>query len=101
MEKNLILGLFFLDPLDPNFSHQIFFSNIWLLQSLDIMVSYQNAKYQKKLMIQCRENLRMDEQTGESDFIGHCPTDAERPTVCYEPRKQNWTPLPFYKTWSI
>ena len=49
-------------------------------------------------MIQCRENLRMDEQTGESDFIGHCPTDAERPTVCYETRKQNWTPLPFYKT---
>ena len=29
-----------------------FFSKIWLRQSLDIMVSYHDLQYQKKLMIQ-------------------------------------------------
>ena len=28
----------------------------------------------------------------ESDFIGHCPTDVKRPTVCYKTRKRNWYP---------
>ena len=46
--------------------------------SLDIMVSYHQVPYQKKLMIQYRENLvtdeRTDGQTHESDFIEHCLT---------------------------
>ena len=36
-------------------------------------------------MIQSRQNLvtdgRTDRQTDESDFIGRCPTDVERPTA--------------------
>ena len=40
-----------LDPLDSNLDRQIFFSKIWLRQSLDIMVSYHHVQYQKKLMI--------------------------------------------------
>ena len=33
-------------------SLKIFFSKIWLRQSLDFMVSYHHEQYQKKLMIQ-------------------------------------------------
>ena len=43
-----------LGPLSSN-SHCnffLFFSKIWLSHTLDIMVSYYNVKYQKKLMIQ-------------------------------------------------
>ena len=39
-------------PLSPNSGHHFFFSKIWLWQLLDIMVSYHQVKYQKKLMIQ-------------------------------------------------
>ena len=39
-------------PLSPNSGRQIFFSKIWLCQSLDIIVSYNYVKYQKKLVIQ-------------------------------------------------
>ena len=35
------------DPFGPNSGHQFFFSKIWLRQSLDIMVSYHHAQYQK------------------------------------------------------
>ena len=64
------------------------------------MVSYHYVKYQKKLMTQSWENLvtdgrtdgRTERQTVESDFIGRCPTDVERPTVTYETRKHNWNP---------
>ena len=71
----------------PNF----FFSKIWLCQSLNFMVSYHHVQYQKKLMIQSWENLvtngrtdmNMDRETNrqpdESDFIGLCPTNVERP----------------------
>ena len=41
-----------LGPLDPNSGRKIFFSKIWLRQSLDIMVSYHHVQYQKKLIIQ-------------------------------------------------
>ena len=41
-----------LDTLSPNSGNQTFISKIWLRQSLDIMVSYDDVKYQKKLMIQ-------------------------------------------------
>ena len=82
-----------LDPLGPNLSRQ--FSRIWLSQSLDIMVSYHYVKYQKKLVIQYRENLVTDGRTSgrqmeEVDFKGRCSTDVERPTVSYETRKQDW-----------
>ena len=39
---------------------KIFFSKIWVRQSLDTMVSYHHALYQKKLMIQSWENLVTD-----------------------------------------
>ena len=52
-----------LGSLDPNSSHQFFFSKIWLCQSLDIMVSSHHVQYQKKLMIQSLENLVTDGQT--------------------------------------
>ena len=38
--------------LEPNSGRKSFFFLIWLPQSLDIKVSYQHAKYQKKLKIQ-------------------------------------------------
>ena len=47
----------------PNSGRQIFFSKIWLRQSLDIMVSYHYVQYQKKLMIQSQENLVTGRQT--------------------------------------
>ena len=47
------------------------------------MVSYHHVHYQKKLMIQCWENLvtdkRTDRQQTESDFIERYPTNVERP----------------------
>ena len=69
----------------PKFGSPSFFSKIWFCQSLDVMVSYQHVKYQKKLIIQSWENLvtdgrtdqqkdrRTDRQTDESDFMGPCP----------------------------
>ena len=41
-----------LGPLGPNSVTKIFFSNIWLRWSLDIMVSYHYVQYQKKLITQ-------------------------------------------------
>ena len=38
--------------LGPNSSRQIYFSKIWLHQTLDIIVSYHHVQYQKKLTIQ-------------------------------------------------
>ena len=77
----------YLGPLGSN-SGRHFFSKIWLGQLLDIMVSYHHAQYQKKLMNQSSENLvtdgqankQTDRRTDESDFIGRCPTNIERPT---------------------
>ena len=39
-----------------------------------------------------RTDAQRDKQTDESDFIGRCPTNVERPTVTYETRKHNWNP---------
>ena len=53
-------------PFGPNSGCQFFifiFQNIWLRQSLDIIVSYNYVQYQKKLMIQSWENLVTDGQT--------------------------------------
>ena len=41
-----------LGPLPPTSDREIFFSKIWLRQSLDFNVSYHHVQYQKKLMIQ-------------------------------------------------
>ena len=57
-------------PFGQNLGRQIFFSKIWLRQSLDVMVSYHHVQYQKKLMIQSWENLVTDRLTDESNFIG-------------------------------
>ena len=49
---------------------------------MDIMVSYHHLQYQKKLMIQSWQNLVMEGRTDgqtESDFIGRCSTNVERP----------------------
>ena len=88
-KKTLLLGLILAQIWATNF----FFSKIWLCQSLEIMVSYHHVQYQKKLMIQSWENLvmdgqtdrqtkkRTDGQTDESDFIGCCLTNVERPKI--------------------
>ena len=55
MAKKLVLGpiLAHLAQIRAaNFFFFFFFSKIWLRQSLDIMVSYHDLQYQKKLMIQ-------------------------------------------------
>ena len=52
------------------FGLPIFFSKIWLC-------SYQQVKYQKKLMIEYWENLVLDRQTDESDFTGRCLTEIQ------------------------
>ena len=75
--------------LDSKFWPSIFFSKIWLFESLDILVSYHHEQYQEKLMIHYWENLvtdgrtdrQRDRQTEESDFTGRCPTNVERPIV--------------------
>ena len=41
----------YLGRLGPNSGRQIFFSKIWLRQSLDVMVSYDHVQYQENLMI--------------------------------------------------
>ena len=47
------------------------------------MVKYHHVKYQKKLMIQSRENFVTDRWTDrltdESDFTGSCQTNVEHP----------------------
>ena len=70
--------------LGPNLGCQkVFFFLIWLYQSIEIIFSYYYVQYQKKLMMQSRENSvtdeQMDRQMGESDFIGCCPTKVEYP----------------------
>ena len=70
-------------PFDPNSDPQSFFFKNWLRRSLDIMVSYHHVQYQKKLMAQSWENLVTDGKTDEDDFIGRCPTNAER--TIYKP----------------
>ena len=64
-------------PFGWNLGHQTFFSKIWVRQSLDIMVSYDHAQYQKKLMIKSWENLVTDGQIDDNDFIGRCRTNVE------------------------
>ena len=71
----------------PNSGRQNIFSKIWLRQSLDVTVGYDHVQNQKKLMIQSSENLVTDRQTDESDFIGHCPTNVERPKT---PERRQW-----------
>ena len=62
MAKNLVFG--------PILAHialiraAIFFSKIWLRQSLDNMVIYRHVQYQEKLIIQSWENLVTDGRTG-------------------------------------
>ena len=66
-----------LGSLRPNLGRQVYFSKIWLRQTLDIMVSYHHLQYQKKLMIQSLEKLvtdgrtdgRTDRNTDEGDLI--------------------------------
>ena len=93
-----------LSPLGPNSGSQIFFSKIWLRQSLDLMFSYHHVQYQKKLMILSWENLVTD---GQADW----PTNVERPktskqnkdftlwtvSICFEKK----TPLNYTKKYSI
>ena len=87
MAKNLVLGpilAHLAQSLATNFF--FFFSKIWLHQSLDIMVSYHHVQYQKKTndpilrkLSDGRTDGQTDGQRDESDFIGRCPTNVERP----------------------
>ena len=62
----------------PKFGQPIFFSKIWLCQSLDIMVSYHHVKHPKKLMIQSWKNLLTNGRTdGQRNMISQ---DAVRLT---------------------
>ena len=83
-KKNFFWAQFW--PIWHKFGPPMFFSSrIWLRQSLEIVVSFHHVQFQKKLMIQSRENLvtdgRTDGQTDESDFIRRCPTNVEHPTL--------------------
>ena len=80
-----------LGTLDSNSGRQFFFLKIWLCQSVDIMVNNYHVKYQKKTNdsilkkftdggMDGRTDGHTDGQTDESDFIGRCLTDVERPT---------------------
>ena len=67
-------------PFGPNSDHH-FFSEIWLRQPLDIMVSYHHVQYQKKTNDPALRKLsdrRTDGQTDESGFIGRCQSNVER-----------------------
>ena len=56
-----------LGPSNPNSSRQISFSKLWLFQSLDVMVSYQQVQYQKKTNLK-KTLLRTDGHTdGQTD----------------------------------
>ena len=61
----------------------IFFSKIWLRQSLDVMFSYHVQYKKKKLVVKIlrkrSDGLRKG-QTDESGFIVRCPTNVELPT---------------------
>ena len=59
-KKTLVLGLI-LAQLAQIRTAKVF-SKIWFCQSLDVMVSYHHAQYQKKLMIQSWGNLVTDGQ---------------------------------------
>ena len=88
MAKNLVLG--------PILAHlaQIqaakLFPKIWLRQSLDIMVSYHHVQYQKKtndpILRKLSDGGTDRRKTDESDFIGLCPTNVERPIEIDEKR---------------
>ena len=72
MAKNLVFGTILAHI--ALIRTAIFFSKIWLRQSLDNMVIYRHVQYQEKLIIQSWENLvtdgRTDRQIDETDFIG-------------------------------
>ena len=78
-EGNLMIQTHFglnLSALGPMFSVKI---KIRLCQSLDITVSYHHVQYQKKSNDPILRKLVMDGQTDQSDFIGCCSTNIERP----------------------
>ena len=86
MAKKLVSGLI-LAHLAQFRAANFFFSKIWLRQSLDIIAIIM-YNIRKKLMIQSWENVvtdirtdgRTDGQADESDFIGRCPANVDRPT---------------------
>lgn len=64
-----------------------FFSKFWLCLSLGIMVSYHRLQCQEKpdtpilrKLSEGQTDGRTDGPTDESDFIGRCLTNVERPT---------------------
>ena len=56
-----------LDPLDSNLDRQIFFSKLWLRQSLDVMVSYHHVQYQKKTNDLVLRKLSVGRTDGQTD----------------------------------
>ena len=66
----------------PKFRQPNFFPQILFRKSLDIMVSYYHVQHQKKTddpILRKLGDERTDGQTDESDFIGCCLTNVERP----------------------
>ena len=62
MAKNFIIGT---EILAANFS--FFFSEIWLRQSIDIMVRYQRVKYQKKTNNTILRKFNNGQTDGQTD----------------------------------
>ena len=63
-------------PVGPKIRPQIFFFWIWLLRSLDIMISYHHVQYQKKVINQSWEDLVTDRRTNKQmDALAHRQTD--------------------------
>ena len=72
--KTLFLAWFV--AIGLKFGRLYIFSKIWHYQSLDTM---DNDPILRKF-----GDGRTDGETNESDFIGQCPTDAERPTYLWK-----------------
>ena len=81
-----------LGALGPNSGRQFLFSRIWLRQSLDIRYHVQlssctiSGKTNDQILRKSSDgwtdgltDRRKGGQTDESDFIGRCPTNVERP----------------------
>ena len=66
MAKNLVLGLI-LAHFARIQAAKIFFSKIWLRQSLDVMVSYHHGQYQKKTKDSILRKLCEEQTDGEKD----------------------------------
>ena len=77
-------------PLDPNSGRQFFFKNITASVARchgQLSICKSSEKSHDPILRKFSDGLtnrRTDRQTNESDFIGRCPTDVERPTTNFK-----------------